>query len=97
MSREYYSTHDAIKDKVNEVEKKIISIAEKSELDAIKSAIKDILDKLSTMDRFLRCGRYSYRGQTFDGDAYEKEVIRNFLQDMKDKKTTQEDILKLLT
>ena len=90
---EYYSTHDAIQDKHNKVEKQLKIAPLGHELDDIRLALKALLDKVNSIDKFIRRIKYNYRGSTYDGDEYEKEVIKNFVEGIKNSKTFEEVLL----
>lgn len=87
---EYYSIHDQMHDMVIGAEKKIIEKAKINELDDIRQSLKYILDKMSSMDRFLRSSNYRYGGRVFDGEQYESEVIKKFLCGLRDNTATDE-------
>jgi hypothetical protein len=92
---ELVTTIDKVQDKLlGDV--KTYSVDEKNELEAMRRAIEAILTKLRSMDLFMRQGMYRYRGVVMDGEEYQKEIIKEFLQDMRQGKYTNEQ-LKLLT
>lgn len=98
---EYFSTHDQVKEiaaqefaqtmggrRVEPV--KVYDQQKTTELEDIRRSQKYILDKLSSMDRFLRSTHFRYGNKIMDGDAYEKEVIEKFLSALRDRVATQE-------
>jgi hypothetical protein len=102
----YVSTHDIVKEKAAIEFAKTMSgktiqpintqqQAKTTELEDIRRSQKYILDKLSTMDRFLRGDKFRYGHKIYDGEAYKEQIIREFLQDMRAGKYTDND-LKLL-
>lgn len=95
---EYYSIHDQMRDLVQGNEKKIIEKPKLNDLDDIRLSLKYILDKLSTMDRFIRSKNYSYGDRVMDGQKYEGEVIRKFLERIRWGEATSEEksIFKLI-
>lgn len=93
---EYYSIHDQMRDLVLETEKKIIEQPKLNELDDIRKSLKYILDKMSSMDRYIRSSQYRYGGTILDGETYKNEVIKQFFIDLKNRKYT-DDELKLLS
>lgn len=100
---EYVSTHDRVKEKaMSEFAEtmggakiapvKVREQPKTTELEDIRRSQKYILDKLSSMDRFLRGSQFRYGHKIMDGEAYKHEVIKQFLQDMRAGKYTQDDI-----
>jgi hypothetical protein len=92
---EYYSIHDKMRDLVTGEQKKVIEQPKVNEVDDIRRSLKYILDKLTNMDRFIRSSQFRYGHKIMDGEAYEKEVIKKYLLDMKAGKYQESDLLLL--
>lgn len=98
---EYYSTHDQCRDQFRSDlaekagkdpnDKKLIEVTSVDKLDDIIRSQKYILDKMTTMDRFIRSAQYQYRGKIMDGESMRKEIIEKFLTDFRNGSASEED------
>lgn len=92
---EYYSTHKGIQDIQMGKELKLHQMSMQHELDDVRRSLKAILDKLYSMDMYMRRAHYDYKGKTYNGDDFEKAVIKQFLEDVADRRYSPEDLKKL--
>lgn len=64
---DFYATHNAVQDEHRNEQKCVMKI-EMDDMMAIKQLLLVIIDKLSTMDRYLRRDRKKYPEESYDVD-----------------------------